>query len=57
MKLDWRDHIARAALLLAGAAVALIFVLRGDAEPLPFLALGGAVGAALMSVATPRGES
>lgn len=47
----------RAALLLAGAGSAVIFLLRDQAQPLLFLALGGAIGAALISVATPSGEN
>ena len=49
MKSDWRDYALRGVFLLAGAAAAAIFLLRGDIEPLPFLALGGALGATLVS--------
>ena len=49
MKSDWRDYALRVVFLLAGAAAAATFVLRGDVEPLPFLALGGALGATLVS--------
>ncbi|HEY0590508.1 MAG TPA: hypothetical protein VGF40_01965 [Thermoanaerobaculia bacterium] len=49
MKIDWRDYATRAALLLAGVAAAATFLMRGDLEPLPFLALGGALGATLVS--------
>ncbi len=49
MRIDWRDYATRAALLLAGVAAAATFLMRGDIEPLPFLALGGALGATLVS--------
>ncbi|HSN68591.1 MAG TPA: hypothetical protein VLV48_05065 [Thermoanaerobaculia bacterium] len=49
MKSDWRDYALRAAILLAGAAAAATFILQGDPEALPFLALGGALGATLVS--------
>ena len=39
----------RGAILLAGAAAALIFILKGGGETLPYLALGGALGATLVS--------
>lgn len=57
LKPDWRDNTLRAALLLAGVAAAMIFVLRGDAESLPFLAVGGALGATLVSGGAPRKRS
>jgi hypothetical protein len=49
VKQDWRDYVLRGVLLLAGAAAAAIFLLRGELEALPFLALGGALGATLVS--------
>ena len=49
MKPDWRDYAMRGVLLLAGAAAAAIFLLRGELESLPFLALGGALGTTLVS--------
>lgn len=39
----------RGAILLAGAAAALIFIMNGGGETLPYLALGGALGATLVS--------
>ncbi|MGH9456091.1 MAG: hypothetical protein ACRD2J_00430 [Thermoanaerobaculia bacterium] len=56
MNFDWRDHTIRAVLLLAGAAAAAVFILQGEAEPLPFLALGGALGATMVSRSTSDGE-
>ena len=56
MKIDWRDYATRAALLIAGVAAAATFVMRGDIEPLPFLALGGALGATLVSGRAERSE-
>ena len=52
MKHDWRDHALRGAILLAGAAAALIFMMNGGGETLPYLALGGALGATLVSAGT-----
>ena len=52
VKLDWRDHAIRALFVMAGAAAAAIFLVRGELEPLPFLALGGALGATLVSRTT-----
>jgi hypothetical protein len=53
VKSDWRDYALRAALILAGAAAAATFMMKGDLEPLPFLALGGALGATLVSDRAP----
>jgi hypothetical protein len=50
---DWRDYALRSALILAGAAAAAVFFMRGELEPLPFLALGGALGATLVSGKAP----
>jgi len=52
MKVDWRDIAIRVAFCAAGIAAAVIFVLRGDAQVLPPLALGGAVGALLVTGST-----
>ncbi|HVR44951.1 MAG TPA: hypothetical protein VMS56_16085 [Thermoanaerobaculia bacterium] len=56
MRFDWRDHAIRAALLMAGAAACYGLFLGGEAAPIPFLALGGALGASLVSRAFPGGR-
>ena len=54
MRLDWRDIAIRVAFCAAGIAAAVIFVMRGEAEALPPLALGGAVGALLVTGSTRK---
>lgn len=43
---DWRDYITRGLLIVAGVVAAALFVMKGEGQALPPLALGGLLGAA-----------
>ena len=45
MKHDLRDFALRALILVAGGLSALVLALKGHAEALPAVAIGGAIGA------------
>lgn len=45
MKHDHRDFALRALILVAGGLSALLLALKGHAEALPAVAIGGALGA------------
>lgn len=49
MKLDWRDGLTRALIVLCGMTAATLFIARGEGEVLPFLAAGGILGSMLVS--------
>jgi hypothetical protein len=51
-KHDLRDYALRALILAAGSVAALLLVLKGQAQALPALAVGGTLGAFVMSYGT-----
>ena len=48
MKLDLRDVALRMLILIAGGLAAALFVIKGQGQALPALAVGGTLGACLM---------
>jgi hypothetical protein len=49
MRFDLRDVALRTLILVAGGLAATLFVLRGQGQALPALAVGGTLGACLMA--------
>lgn len=49
MKVDWREGLIKALIVLCGMTAATLFIVRGDGEVLPLLAVGGVLGATLVS--------
>ena len=49
MKYDYRDFALRAVFLSAGGVAALLLALKGYGTALPAVALGGALGAFIVS--------
>jgi len=49
---DFRDFALRALILIAGGVAAALLALKGQAQSLPALAVGGTLGAFLMRVGT-----
>lgn len=49
---DLRDYALRALILLAGSVAAVLLALKGQAEALPALAVGGTLGAFVMRSGT-----
>ena len=56
IKLDFRDLALRTLIVLAGAVAAALFILKGQGEALPFLAVGGTLGACAMARFGPSAE-
>lgn len=54
--LDLRDLALRALILVAGGLSAALFVLKGEAQALPALAVGGTLGACVMARFGPSAE-
>lgn len=48
MKFDLRDYALRALILVAGSVAALLLALKGQAQALPALAVGGTLGVFVM---------
>lgn len=46
---DLQDLALRTLILIAGGISAALFILKGDAQALPALALGGTLGACFMA--------
>lgn len=51
-KFDLRDFALRALILIAGGVAAALLALKGQAQSLPALAVGGMLGAFLMRAGT-----
>ncbi len=51
-KFDLRDFALRALILVAGGVAAALLALKGQAQSLPALAVGGMLGAFLMRAGT-----
>jgi len=51
-KFDLQDFALRALILIAGGVAASLLVLKGQAQSLPALAVGGMLGAFLMRTGT-----
>ena len=51
-KFDLRDFALRALILIAGGVAAALLALKGQAQSLPALAVGGMLGAFLMRTGT-----
>lgn len=51
-KFDLRDFALRALILIAGGIAAALLALKGQAQSLPALAVGGMLGAFLMRAGT-----
>lgn len=49
MKVEWRDGLTKALIILCGMTAATLFIVRGQGEVLPLLAAGGVLGATLVS--------
>jgi hypothetical protein len=49
---DLRDYALRALILVAGAVAAILLALKGQAQALPALAVGGTLGVFVMSYGT-----
>jgi hypothetical protein len=47
--LDWRDVVLRTLIMAAGTVAAVLLALKGQIQALPALALGGTVGAFMMT--------
>ena len=47
---NWQDFAIRAAILVSGAVAAVLFVIQGEGEALPALAIGSMLGACLVGV-------
>jgi len=45
---NWQDVAIRAAILLSGAVAAILFVMKGEGDALPALAVGSMLGACLV---------
>ena len=56
MKYDYRDFALRAVFLTAGGIAALLLAIEGYGTALPAVALGGALGAFIVSCGQPREE-
>ena len=48
-KMDWQDIALRSLIMAAGTVAAALFVLRGQGQALPALAVGGTLGACMMA--------
>ena len=46
---SWQDLVLRALIIVSGVVAAALFVLRGEGEALPALAVGGMLGAFLVT--------
>lgn len=46
---SWQDMVLRALIIVSGVVAAALFVLRGEGEALPALAVGGMLGAFLVT--------
>jgi hypothetical protein len=55
-KLDLQDLALRSLILLAGGISAALFVMKGQGQALPALALGGTLGAWMMARFGPAAE-
>jgi hypothetical protein len=55
-KLDLQDLMLRTLIVLAGGVAAALFILKGQGEALPALALGGTLGACAMAHFGPSEE-
>lgn len=55
-KLELKDVALRALILVAGSVAATLFVLKGQAQALPALALGATLGALMMGQFGPSQE-
>ena len=47
--LDWQDVALRTLIMAAGTVAAVLLALKGQAQALPALAIGGTVGACMMA--------
>ncbi|HET7710736.1 MAG TPA: hypothetical protein VFL80_02295 [Thermoanaerobaculia bacterium] len=56
MELDYRDLALRVLILIAGSLAAVLLALKGHAQSLPALAIGGTLGAFVMSRVDPSEE-
>ncbi len=52
MSFDFRDYALRALFLVAGSVAAVLLALKGQAQALPALAVGGTLGAFVMRSGT-----
>jgi hypothetical protein len=55
-KFDVRDLALRALIVVAGSVAAILFALKGQAQALPALAVGGTLGAFFMGRYGPSEE-
>ncbi|HUJ14538.1 MAG TPA: hypothetical protein VL284_12195 [Thermoanaerobaculia bacterium] len=55
-KFDIQDLALRALIVIAGGVAAALFILKGQGEALPALALGGTLGACAMARFGPSAE-
>jgi hypothetical protein len=55
-KFDLRDLALRSLILVAGGISAVLFIMKGQGQALPALALGGTLGACMMARFGPAEE-
>jgi hypothetical protein len=53
---DLRDLALRSLILVAGGISAVLFIMKGEGQALPALALGGTLGACMMARFGPAEE-
>lgn len=56
LKFDVQDLALRTLIVVAGAVAAALFILKGQGQALPALALGGTLGACAMARFGPSAE-